>query len=317
MVLKTIGAYAVGAVTPINPSRRLRGHPEQGHRPPLDRRMGSGDARGRRSIRQALLDERWGDAVIGWMNATGEEVDIFPFGLEIHEARDYPDDEFGPRIQTTPLFRGNSSTMPGLQTEITEITTGLAMLGYQDLARALEVRPRHITHVTRPPSTGSTRQGRAGYTATSRPLGRTERRSPVHRSACAVARRGRWSGRVTTSPPVRPSRPSRPTSESTTSTSSLASTARGSCTTRARALFEHGLAAPGPSSERTGSRPSPRRRSGPCGNRSPTGRPARSTAPARPRSTARLLKQALSTSRSTRARSSTDPSCAASESATR
>lgn len=38
--------------------------------------------------------------------------------------------------------------MPSLRTEITEITTGLAMLGYQDLARALEVRPRHITHVT-------------------------------------------------------------------------------------------------------------------------------------------------------------------------
>ena len=56
-------------------------------------------------IRRALLEERWGDAVIGWMTATGEEVDIFPFGLEIHEARDYADDEFGPRIQTTPLFR--------------------------------------------------------------------------------------------------------------------------------------------------------------------------------------------------------------------
>ncbi len=38
--------------------------------------------------------------------------------------------------------------MPSLTTEITEITTGLAMLGYQDLTRALEVRPRHITHVT-------------------------------------------------------------------------------------------------------------------------------------------------------------------------
>lgn len=38
--------------------------------------------------------------------------------------------------------------MPSLRTEITEITTGLAMLGYQDLARALEVRPRHIRHVT-------------------------------------------------------------------------------------------------------------------------------------------------------------------------
>lgn len=37
--------------------------------------------------------------------------------------------------------------MPGIRTEITEITTGLAMLGYQSVTRALEVRPRHITHV--------------------------------------------------------------------------------------------------------------------------------------------------------------------------
>jgi hypothetical protein len=56
-------------------------------------------------VRQAVLDERWSDAVIGWMDATGEVLDIYPFGLEIHEARDYPDDEFGPRVQTTPLFR--------------------------------------------------------------------------------------------------------------------------------------------------------------------------------------------------------------------
>jgi hypothetical protein len=34
-----------------------------------------------------------------------------------------------------------------LRTEITEIVTGLAMLGYQSLDRALEVRPRHISHV--------------------------------------------------------------------------------------------------------------------------------------------------------------------------
>ena len=37
--------------------------------------------------------------------------------------------------------------MPSLRTEVTEIVTGLAMLGYQSLDRALEVRPRHITHV--------------------------------------------------------------------------------------------------------------------------------------------------------------------------
>jgi hypothetical protein len=38
--------------------------------------------------------------------------------------------------------------MPSVRTEVTEITTGLAMLGYQSLDRALEVRPRHISHVT-------------------------------------------------------------------------------------------------------------------------------------------------------------------------
>lgn len=40
--------------------------------------------------------------------------------------------------------------MPDVRTEITEIVTGLAMLGYQDVRRALEVRPRHITHVDEP-----------------------------------------------------------------------------------------------------------------------------------------------------------------------
>ncbi len=56
-------------------------------------------------VRAAILDERWSDAVIGWMEATGEVLDVYPFGLEIHQASDYPDDEFGPRVQTTPLFR--------------------------------------------------------------------------------------------------------------------------------------------------------------------------------------------------------------------
>ena len=56
-------------------------------------------------VRRAILEERWSDAVIGWMEATGEVRDIYPFGLEVHQAGDYPDDEFGPRVQTTPLFR--------------------------------------------------------------------------------------------------------------------------------------------------------------------------------------------------------------------
>lgn len=56
-------------------------------------------------VRQAILEERWSDAVLGWMAATGEVLDIYPFGLEVHEAEDYADEEFGPRVQTTPLFQ--------------------------------------------------------------------------------------------------------------------------------------------------------------------------------------------------------------------
>lgn len=37
--------------------------------------------------------------------------------------------------------------MAALRTEITEIVTGLALLGYPDLARALEIRPGHVLNV--------------------------------------------------------------------------------------------------------------------------------------------------------------------------
>lgn len=56
-------------------------------------------------VRAAILAERWSDAVVAWMTATEEILDIFPFGLEVHVAADYSEAEFGPRVQTTPLFR--------------------------------------------------------------------------------------------------------------------------------------------------------------------------------------------------------------------
>lgn len=107
MVLKSIGAYAVRRSDPEQPP--LLAEDEDtlnkvialrwiGEWQPADPDLAS-------AVREALLHERWADAVLGWMEATGEVLDIFPFGLEIHEARDYPDDEFGLRVQTTPLFR--------------------------------------------------------------------------------------------------------------------------------------------------------------------------------------------------------------------
>jgi hypothetical protein len=106
MMLKTIGAYAVRRSDPDQP---LLADSQDTLNKVIALRWiaewAPGDDPAAESVRHALLEERWGEAVIGWMIATGEEVDIFPFGLEIHEARDYADDEFGPRIQTTPLFR--------------------------------------------------------------------------------------------------------------------------------------------------------------------------------------------------------------------
>lgn len=107
MVLKTIGAYAVRLSDPDQP---LLADSEQ----TLYRVMALQwiskwqplPGQDPEPVRQALLDERWEDAVLSWMDQTGETLNIFPHGLEIHEERDYPREEFGLRIQTTPLFDG-------------------------------------------------------------------------------------------------------------------------------------------------------------------------------------------------------------------
>lgn len=105
MVLKTIGAYAVRRSDPDQPL--LADSLETLNKVIALRWIGewtpSGDDGAH--VRRAILEQRWADAVLGWMDATGEELDVFPHGMVIHEARDYPDDEFGPRIQTSPLFR--------------------------------------------------------------------------------------------------------------------------------------------------------------------------------------------------------------------
>lgn len=102
IVLKTIGAYAVRRSDPEQ-APLLADTEETLNKVIALRWIGEWEPAD--DVAAAILDERWSDAVLGWMEATGEVLDIYPFGLEIHEGRDYPDDEFGPRIQTTPLFR--------------------------------------------------------------------------------------------------------------------------------------------------------------------------------------------------------------------
>jgi hypothetical protein len=56
----------------------------------------------RDSLRQALLDERWADAVIDYMEHLGTAVDVYD-GHELYEAGDVA---MGPtELQFRPLFR--------------------------------------------------------------------------------------------------------------------------------------------------------------------------------------------------------------------
>lgn len=55
------------------------------------------------ALREALLDERWGDAVVEWMGRTGIAVDVYT--ERVATAGDVPEDLIGAQIQFAPLFR--------------------------------------------------------------------------------------------------------------------------------------------------------------------------------------------------------------------
>lgn len=62
------------------------------------------DALVRRELREALLDERWGDAVATWITATGQAVDVFA-SFDLYEHDRLPPDLAAIELQFTPLFR--------------------------------------------------------------------------------------------------------------------------------------------------------------------------------------------------------------------
>ena len=56
-------------------------------------------------IREALLEERWGDAVVGWIEVTGIPVDVYVSGLEVWTADRFAQpDESGLELRLRPLF---------------------------------------------------------------------------------------------------------------------------------------------------------------------------------------------------------------------
>ncbi len=55
-------------------------------------------------IRTALLDERWGDAVVTWIRETGTGIDVYT-NNSVYTADDLPPDLIGAQLQFARLFR--------------------------------------------------------------------------------------------------------------------------------------------------------------------------------------------------------------------
>ncbi|MEM8706797.1 MAG: hypothetical protein AAGE98_10095 [Actinomycetota bacterium] len=57
------------------------------------------------AIRDALLEERWGDAVVSWIREMGTGIDVYD-GKSVYTADDLPADLIGAQLQFTRLFGG-------------------------------------------------------------------------------------------------------------------------------------------------------------------------------------------------------------------
>jgi hypothetical protein len=57
------------------------------------------------AVRAALLEERWGDAVFDWMEATGNVVDAYPDETVWRDA-DLEEERFELELRVAPIFRG-------------------------------------------------------------------------------------------------------------------------------------------------------------------------------------------------------------------
>lgn len=54
---------------------------------------------------EALLEERWGDAVVGWIERMSVEVDVYTH-LHVYSEDELPAELVGAQLQFAPLFRG-------------------------------------------------------------------------------------------------------------------------------------------------------------------------------------------------------------------
>lgn len=64
------------------------------------------------AIRQALLEERWGDATVAWIRGTGTGIDVYD-GKSVYSHDDLPADMIGAQLQFTRLFAEGGSAGHG------------------------------------------------------------------------------------------------------------------------------------------------------------------------------------------------------------
>ena len=62
------------------------------------------DPAAKKRMQKALLDERWADAVVEWIDTTGIAIDVYTH-LHVYSDADLPNDLIGAQLQFAPLYR--------------------------------------------------------------------------------------------------------------------------------------------------------------------------------------------------------------------
>ena len=62
-------------------------------------------------IREALLQERWGDAVVAWMKATGEVVDVYEGYVPVWTEDELDETTASLEVRMAPVFTGSQGSV--------------------------------------------------------------------------------------------------------------------------------------------------------------------------------------------------------------
>ena len=69
------------------------------------------DPTAKKRMQKALLDERWADAVVEWIDTTGIAIDVYTH-LHVYSDADLPNDLIGAQLQFAALYRDDRDDDP-------------------------------------------------------------------------------------------------------------------------------------------------------------------------------------------------------------